>query len=285
MSHGNTTIQRGALQYFKEYLVVLLITICSALFLKTFVVDAFRIPSHSMEPTLLRGDYIFVNKLAYGFRLPRTIPFTGISIPSITVPLGRSIQRGEVLVFENPSWDHRGEYYIKRCVGLPGDTIILVQESLTIKTPFKSYTYPRWSDDTREGTSFTNHLTEGMNISIKTIVVPRKGDTLVLSPSMDESLKAVLEREGNHVTYLSDTAVYVNGKHVKQYVVRENHYFVLGDNYEQSYDSRHWGFVPGHAIIGEALLIYWSWDMEAKASTIPEQFRTIRWERIGRLIR
>ena len=105
-------------------------TLVVALLLKTFVIEAFRIPSGSMENTLQIGDFILVSKLAYGLRTPQYLPLTNLRLSTVALPLFGSVQRGDVIVFEYPG-NHaiEGEEqvnYIKRCVGLPRDTVRLV---------------------------------------------------------------------------------------------------------------------------------------------------------------
>ncbi|MCX7983744.1 MAG: signal peptidase I [Bacteroidetes bacterium] len=247
----------------KEYGITLLVTVCAAFFLKTFVVDAYSIPSLSMQPTLLRGDYIIVNKLAYGISIPGT---------TIKIPVGRAIRRGEVIVFNFPELPNSHGVFIKRCVGLPGDTVVLYKNTVVING--KSF------PELHSTPEYFEHSCDG-GYRFK---VPQRGDTLWYSDLKSELLQSVIEREGHRVIFHNDTTLYVDGHFVQYYIIEDNHYFVLGDNYEHSYDSRHWGFVPEHLIVGEALIIYWSWDTEVPTTTFAERFRIIRWERIGKLI-
>jgi signal peptidase I len=111
-----------------EYGKTIFITLLVALVLKLFVVEAYRIPSTSMENTLQVGDFLLVNKLAYGLHTPRRIPFTSTSLSSFTLPLFRGVHRGDVVVFEFPGGrdevkPSESVNYIKRCIGLPGDTV------------------------------------------------------------------------------------------------------------------------------------------------------------------
>ena len=190
-----------------EYAEALIVAILLALFIRAFVVQAYKIPSGSMLNTLYIGDYLLVTRFNYG---PK-IPFTDREIFRVGDP-----QRGDIIVFkypQDPSLD-----YIKRVVGVPGDVIEMRDKQLY-----------------RNG----EKVTEGFirNIDPHGISAPRDQ----LSPR----------------------------------VVPQGHYFVMGDNRDDSQDSRYWGFVPRANIQGKAWIIYWSW----------EGMSNIRWSRIGTIIR
>jgi signal peptidase I len=273
----------------------ILITLIAALILKLFVVEAYRIPSTSMENTLQVGDFLLVNKLAYGLHTPHRIPFTSTSLSSFTLPLFRSVHRGDVVVFEFPG--NRNEVkpsesvnYIKRCIGLPGDTIEIrfgkvfvngnetnfpVQGRRTIHTT--DNTVRRNPEMFPEGSAFSD-------VHYGPVVVPKQGDSIKIDPATFSQWKIFVEREGHTVQFNIDT-IFIDGKALSSYCVQQNYYFVLGDNRDNSMDSRYWGFVPDTHLIGEALLIYWSWDPEVPVSSITEKYSTIRWMRIGTIIR
>jgi signal peptidase I len=94
----------------------------------------------------------------------------------------------------------------------------------------------------------------------------------------------LIEREG-HTVRTEDDMILIDGTVTSTYLVHKNYYFVLGDNRDNSMDSRYWGFVPDDHLIGEALFVYWSWDTKVSVSNISEKLSTIRWKRIGTLIR
>lgn len=259
----------------------LFVTILVALFLKTFVIEAFRIPSGSMENTLLVGDFLLVNKIAYGLRTPRYFPMTAQAIPSIAVPVFGSVRRGDVVVFEYPG--RRSEvdgakpmYYIKRCVGLPGDTLAIRSGQVTVNG--REVMLPRRAKSLY-GNAFSNGGDYGPTI------VPRKGEKILLTSENLGAYKDLVERERHRVEINMAGAVLIDGREMSHYAVERDYYFVLGDNRGNSLDSRAWGFVPEDAIIGEALLVYWSWDTELRGEGVHERFGNIRWDRIGTLIR
>ncbi|MCG6982057.1 MAG: signal peptidase I [Deltaproteobacteria bacterium] len=188
----------------REYVEAIVIAVILALFIRTFVVQAFKIPSGSMKPTLLVGDHILVNKFIYGIK----IPFTDKTL----IHLGKP-KREDVVVFKYPL--DTSKDYIKRVIGLPGDKIELANKQLRIN------------------------------------------GKVVDDP---------------HASY----SVYGNLRNFGPVTVPAHHLFVMGDNRDESSDSRVWGFVPYAYLEGKAFLIYWSWDHEHFG---------VRWSRIGDVVR
>ena len=285
-------MRHRAISFFKT----LLFTILVAFFLKIFVVEAFRIPSGSMENTLLVGDFLLVNKLAYGVKTPRYAPFTNLAIPSFTLPLFRDVRRGDVVVFEFPG-SHGGElpsgpeYYIKRCIGLPGDTInirsgyVMVngREVLLPSHARSSVIAGPIEYDASDLGQSTRRSIDGNNFG--PTIVPKKGDEILLTLTTMNSWKNLIEREHHSLGISPGGAVLVDGAEASSYVVERDYYFMLGDNRGNSLDSRYWGFVPDDHILGEALLLYWSWDSERPGDETHSQSASVRWNRIGTLIR
>lgn len=189
-----------------EYLEALAVALVLAFVIRTFVVQAFKIPSGSMLDTLLIGDHLLVNKFLYGTR----IPFTDKIIAPLEEP-----GHGDVIVFEFP--EDTSKDFIKRIIGLPGDVV-----------------------------------------EMKDKVVFRNGEKLV-EPYVKHTDPGIQSRRDNFGPI----------------TVPAGKYFVMGDNRDESYDSRFWGFVDKDKIRGKAWVIYWSWDGPAD----------IRWSRIGRLVR
>ena len=191
----------------REYTEAILIALVLAFIIRSFIVQAFKIPSGSMIPTLLVGDHILVNKFVFG---PQ-IPFTKIRLFSFQKP-----KRGEVVVFLEPT--DRKKDFIKRVIGLPGETIEVINRKVHINgKPLEGEEYAYYA---------SSRLIRGLD---------------------------------NHGP--------VN--------IPENSYFMMGDNRENSSDSRVWGPVPFELMKGKAFIIYWSWNG-------PD--RNVRWSRIGDLI-
>ncbi len=279
-----------------EYWRVLLFALLIAIVLKTFFIEAFGIPTPSMSNTLLAGDFIFVNKFVYGIRSPRAVPLTGIRLPHVAVLPGYSSpERGDVVVFEFPGDRATVEQpnvlnYVKRCIGLPGDTVELAGKRIFVNgerlpdpdsaaiTPllrqrgdFDADIYPKGSTYNRDWWG--------------PMVVPFRGMRIDLTLENIDQWRLFIEREGHTVRFTAEGAIQVDGNTDNTYTVERDYYFVLGDNRDNSEDSRYWGFVPSRNIIGKAMLIYWSWDSRIPLSQPFALFASVRWDRVFSLVR
>jgi signal peptidase I len=221
--------------FYKEWIEPFLIAAVIALFIRQFVVEAFKIPSGSMIPTLTIGDHLLVNKFIYG---PR-IPFTDKRIFTWEKP-----KRGEIIVFKYP--ENEKKNFIKRVIGVPGDKIQIINGKLILNDQYMPIT-PVESQE------------PGKNDPEPVFAEPR---------IFDEQLGAVTHR----IQYLTDQSQ----KNFGPEFVPSDSVFVMGDNRDNSQDSRVWGFVKFEKILGRAFIIYWSWDGDG---------RWVRWERIGSLIK
>lgn len=228
----------------------LLGTVVIAVFVITFIVQAFQIPSESMMNTLLVGDYLLVNKLCYGSR----------GAGNYLMPY-QKIARGDIIVFHYPV-DPK-QHFVKRVIGVPGDKLRMVNKQVFINgaplpEPYVRFLFP--SDN-----MFRDDF-------------PRVD---ILPPGL----------EGKW--WLEMRKLVEDG----QLIIPQGHYFVMGDNRDDSEDSRYWGFVPQENIIGRPLLIYWSvrnWDREPTSSlsgqlyhmayAVTHLFQITRWNRTLRLV-
>ena len=196
---------------FQEYAEAIVIAILIALFIRTFVIQAFKIPSGSMKPTFQIGDHILVSKFIYGIKIP--------FIRKTMIPIGDP-KRGDIIVFIYP--EDRSKDFIKRVIGIGGDTIEIRNKKIFLNGLPHTDSHGVYSDD----------------FIIPGSVQPRDNFGPVTVP------------RGN--------------------------IFVMGDNRDQSYDSRFWGFVDLKDVMGKAFMIYWSWDRED---------HTVRFNRIGQIPR
>lgn len=196
----------------REWIEILVIALVLALFIRAFFLHPYKIPSQSMEDTLLQGDHIMATKFSYGM----TVPFTTYKI------WGRDIvpKRGDVVIFtfpKDPSLD-----FVKRVIGLPGDTIAVRDKKVYVNGQMFTAGHEKYTDP--------YIVTEGQG---------RMRDNM------------------------------------PELVVQKGYVFAMGDNRDQSYDSRFWGFVKLEDVIGKAFIIYFSWDSDNSG---------VRWGRIGKLL-
>lgn len=198
----------------------LLVTVILAIFGTTFILQAFKIPTGSMETTLLIGDHLLVNKFAYASPqgwLARLLPY-------------RKIRRGDIIVFKFPGRDdpvNGGEHFVKRVVGVPGDRIHIFHRQVFVNgqpyaEPFVHHTF---LDQMKSGDDF-----------------PPAGDDYL---------------SGATAAWTDEMQNYLQKGDL---VVPPGKYFAMGDNRENSWDSRFWGFVPRELITGKPLIIYWSYE-------------------------
>ena len=294
-----------------------------AVLLRAVAFEAFRIPSTSMEDTLLVGDFVLVSKLHYGPRL------AGARLPGFDDP-----DRGDVAVFNYPPGLEpeaaRRTPYIKRVVGLPGDTLSIRSKEVRVGSAVQAAppegrqlwevrrSGPISLDTLRaigvadrverraaglwlvEGTAaeadrlralagvdavypLVRPLGDGsaafpaaFRFSLDDygpVVVPRAGATVALDDLSWPVVRAVIERFEGHDAQRTAAGFLVDGVPAETYTFEQDYYFVLGDNRDDSADSRTWGFVPADHLIGKAVAVYFSWDEAARAP---------RWDRVGR---
>ncbi|HZT00490.1 MAG TPA: signal peptidase I [Terriglobales bacterium] len=228
----------------------LLATVVIAVFVITYIVQAFQIPSVSMENTLLIGDYLLVDKLCYGGSGNLLIPY-------------RPIRRGDIIVFHYPV--NPSQHFVKRVIGVPGDRIHLVNKRVFVNGVPLPEPYVR-------------------------VFKPERNFFRDDFPRLD-----VLDPGINADWWVQMPKLVEDG----QLIVPEGHYFAMGDNRDDSSDSRYWGFVPRENIVGRPLLIYWSIrdlnsDLPIPASVgdrlyhfayaVTHFFQITRWDRTFRVV-
>jgi signal peptidase I len=220
----------------REYFESIVIAVILALFIRTFVVQAFKIPTGSMENNLLIGDHLLVNKFIFG-------P-TAAGVEETLLPIER-IERTNVVVFKYPEEPERD--FIKRVIGLPGETIELRNKRVFVNGKALEEPYVQFLEPPDES-----------------------------APGDPDYTDFDVRRRYGPVT------------------VPPNHYFVMGDNRDNSQDSRYWGFLPRHYIKGKALMVYWSYEADREdyqrtglgdqvggvVSTVTHFFTKTRWNRL-----
>ena len=250
---------------FREYAEAFIAAIILATIIRTFIVQAFKIPTGSMQPTLHgaqyygTGDRILVNKFIFGAKSPTGIMFTDIKLPYFQLPAMRQPKHGDVIVFTTAGIslldkDEQNKDFIKRLVGLPGDRIEikgLRREMLFVKSPYSG-------EIERIENPIKVFKDDGIYIEGESA---RTGHKLINGPiEPDEGIVLVngeILDDPEIFRYICYTNEGPFGQRFKSIVVPEKSYFVLGDNSPSSKDSRFWGFVPEENLRGMAFFVYW----------------------------
>jgi signal peptidase I len=253
----------------REYFESAVVTVIMALFGMTFIVQAVKVPTGSMQNTIVVGDHLLVNKFVFapGPRLP--------VLPQ------REIRRGDIIVFKypgnpfNPDRDQDDDNipfkvnYVKRVIGLPGDTVEVKGLRVFIN-----------------GSPLPEHIIAVQKPSNQKAPLQIKEETSRQGNEpydvyyFSESVAAA--RLGGDLTASSDFHFAVNGQPAK---VPANSYFVMGDDRDNSLDSRAWGFVPRELVIGRAMFVYWSYDETKTFSGPLDFFSNTRWSRTGTMVK
>ena len=282
-----------------EFFRQLILAAIAAFFIITFIIQNTRIPTGSMEDTILVGDFVLVNKFIYGSSSPKYIPFTETEIPFFRLPAFKDPQPKDIVVFEFPGnrdkivADERGVNYVKRCIGTPGDTILIVDKVVYVngkefwRPPHIKYYRGRNDKYLRpipKGIVEPRIFPKGMSWNEDNygpLVVPKKGYTIPLSVYNVEHWRTTIDREyGKEVVEVRNGVVTIEGVPVTSYTFKKDYYFMMGDNRDDSLDSRFWGFVPRDNVVGEAFIILFSWDRDIPFSQLFKLLASVRLDRV-----
>ena len=268
---GNTVSKIG--KFFKIIFWVALV----AIIIKAFAFDAFRIPSSSMENTLQPGDFVLTNKFAYNISTPKEIPFVGLPLHQYKFFETGKPQINDVVIFEFPTGFESdplmgGSKYIKRIIAGPHDTLRITEgkiyingKSIILPSTFKTPKYLNDQDSIRHEIIYPPGA-KWNRISYGPIIIPAKGDTIKIAPETFERWQSVIVMDHGERSLLAEgTLVTLDGRAISEYVLKQDHYFVIGDNFEQSMDSRNFGFITDNMIVGKAMFIYWSYNSDKVA--------------------
>jgi signal peptidase I len=341
--------QVKANKWAKEWFDALIFAGITALIIRQLLFGAFRIPTPSMEKSLLVGDFLIVSKINYGPRTPMSVafPFTSWHIPNFTLPWFRipgfdTIKRNDVIVFNYPIEEKvisQKEHYIKRLVGMPGDTLQLIAKQLFVNNK------PAFAKETNQyehevfvsermrlsptrvseaggqllrmqtNNSYIINMTETVSEDIAkwpgvdsvrkfilpveyresarnqfvyasgiegnrdhfpAFVVPFKGQKVYLTEKNWTYYYDIIARYEHNEFRRSGDRFVINGKSTNEYEIKQDYYFAMGDNRDNSLDSRYWGFVPDDHMVGEAFIVYLSIDHETFLPRITRSFTIIR---------
>lgn len=297
------------------YLVIIV------LFLKETVVELYIVPTSSMEKNILRGDMLVGSRYIYGMKVPQKIwiPFTAVSIPTFLpdyrFPAFKSVERGDIVVFEYPR--DKVYKYVKRCIGLPGDTIEIANRIIFVND--KEYKLPdggQFLSNEPSSNLFNDEnifLNNGNKDNMEKFTIPKKGDSFIINEEMNwELIIPLMLFEGNKVELVfndqkllmtnedpydlfrrtgnrgvfNDYAPNPNASlinpwmnlkkeymkyivindtpisEVDNYTLKQDYYWVMGDNRDNSEDSRFWGFVPMSHILGQPVVTWFSINLD-----------------------
>jgi len=355
----------------REWREAIVFAVVVATLVRWGTVEAFVIPTPSMENSLLVGDYLFVSKIHYGSRTPRTplqIPLTHqkiwgteipayldwVQLPSWRFPGISHVQREDAVVFNVPDLDMNDgverpidlkTYYVKRCVGIPGDTLAVKDRYLQVngirlamrpgmkfsylvtakeeitkrafsnlnidaddyyflgrKNDGKAFYKMFLTDDQLEAVRAASYITDvgddytthdgpdldifpaAMNTSWNSdnygpIIIPKEGMTIVVNDStMDRYGKTIGLYEHHENISVGKNTLTIDGQSLNEYTFKQDYYFMMGDNRNNSLDSRYWGFVPADHIVGKPLFVFFSVDQHA------DLLDKIRWSRLFTLV-
>jgi len=262
-------------------------TIIIVLFLIFFVIQSFVIPSGSMKRTMQIGDFLFATKFSYGISIPR--------LPWIEIPLlpdvnhnghlieGPKPKREDIVIFRYPG--NPKIHYVKRCVATGGDELIYINEHLFIHflegDEYIKKNYPSekihtfngklWVDNPyKEKYPGIQYNPVSYQVSNSNIVINNIFEALLYRPNIDMS--PIYIKDLKAPIYTNHQGLKVNALYKK---VEKSHYYMMGDNRDNSNDSRFWGSVSYSLIVGKPWFIYFSWDTDTKK---------IRWDRVGRFV-
>ncbi|HKO97177.1 MAG TPA: signal peptidase I [Pyrinomonadaceae bacterium] len=245
----------------REYFESAVVTVIMALFGMTFIVQAVKVPTGSMQNTITIGDHLLVNKFIFA---------PGASLPFLPQ---REIKRGDIIVFKYPGnkYDPRRDErpdnkpivtnYVKRVVGIPGDRLSMEGRNVLVN-----------------GKPLPEHQIEAVDNNDKAPLIiekatPRPADKtydVYYNPDFTDEEYPIFKLEGDG----------------KEIVIPEGKYFVMGDNRNNSEDSRYWGFVPRDLVIGRAMFVYWSFDESAPSNGfLMDFFTNTRWSRTGTMVK
>lgn len=328
--------------YFCSLSFIFLVFISIAIFTRLFVFDVYNVPTESMEDALFPGDHIIVSKLNYGPKMPESpfeIPWINLLFSLNANALAKSdsvwwpyrrlsgfskISQGDVLVFN--SVENSKEVLVKRCIGLPGNYLQIINSKVYINNhiikafPTVKKLYKLWLSNIKPFTKFADSLNiiyslnylknstycskmflndEERNVlehingidsiqyqtikgfaypgnqkqvkwypdNLGSFLIPSTGMKIVLNEKNYFIYGRVLQNEQTSF-YEKNGLFYINGRPINQYIFKKNYYFMMGDNRNNSYDSRFWGFVPEDNIIGKAIIKVFSYDLSKRIRAI-----------------
>lgn len=198
-----------------------------------------------MSPTLNPSDYVLITKYNHNIRTPQYFPLTYLPLPEFKSKKMSNVQKKDIIIFDHPFYFTKSQLtskqnYIKRCIGIPNDTLIIYNYGLYLKEKIPSYI-------SKKSIYNSKYFFE---------TIPEKDSWIILKKSTRIFWEPILRGDGNKVIIDSNNKVFINGFLTNRYKVKQNYYFVQGDNIHFSSDSRNLGLIPQNNIIGKIVYIF-----------------------------
>ncbi|NQW30082.1 MAG: signal peptidase I [Ignavibacteria bacterium] len=289
---------------FGEHMVSWIKTLVWAVSVVTIIngiaLASFTVPTGSMESTVLTGDFVFVNKFIYGPSTPQIIPFFNIPLPFLKTPPVIAPTTGDVIVFIFPGNRDQVkptnfEYYLKRCVARSGQTLLIKNGRVFVDdVEFPLPEHGQFRNLTAEERAYSHANDRVMTFppgkgwdrdNYGPLRIPMEGDVIQLTPENMIEWATFIRREGHLV---SESQMQIDGAPATQYTVKRNYVFGMGDNRDNSLDSRYWGFIPEIDVVGTPMFVYWSMPVSTDSpngSSIFSRLGAARISRLGTIIR
>ncbi len=278
--------------YIKEYTSLFIILF----FITASFIQGSLVPTPSMENTIMTGDRLIINKLAFDLTTPRYIPFTDIELPHIRLLQWSSPKKGDITVFIFPGYRDEIKYdkienWVKRCVAEPGDTLEVINKVIFVngkQLPIPANINYMNSTTKSSGYAENDIFPKGSKYNADhygPIVIPKKNDIISVTAENIDMWETFINREfGKDAVVINNGKIFIDGKETSQYTVTDDYYFMMGDNRDNSLDSRYWGFVPRRNVVGKPLFVYFSWNSDIPFSNPIELIKSIRLDRLCKIV-
>jgi len=289
-------LPRSFQEQFLSWVKTILGAIIVVMILNGLLIASFVVPTGSMERTVMTGDFLFVNKFIYGPSTPQVVPFINMLLPFYKFPACKDPEKGDVIVFIFPG--NRDEvkskefqYYLKRCVATAGDTLQVINKKLYVNgifQPLPKYgMYNKNAHDNPYDKFRTFPVGAGYTANnYGPIRIPKIGDTIRLTGDNWRQWEIFIKREGHDITY-DGQQILIDHKPSDIYIVERNYCFGMGDNRDNSLDSRFFGFIPYENVVGTPMIVYLSLpdrDEVGRPLSLFERILNMRVNRIGKII-
>lgn len=282
-------VESSIIKRLKKILKLLVVFFLLLIIIKAFFIGVYKIPTSSMENTLLPGDFILVNVAAYKLNTPSEIPLLGLPVHPLNLFNFSKPKVNDIVLIELPSfytsdYSKHKTHIIKRIIAGPGDTLQIINKKIFVNgiEKFLPSTAKHYFEGIKpssvesEGIFYKGSGWSGDNYG--PIVIPAEGDTIPINPKNIHIWKQLIVLEYNELVVREEgSVVTIDDKPAQNYIVKKDHYFVIGDNFDNSRDSRYIGFINEDLILGKVMFVYWSMDPYKRDGSF---FSRIRWERI-----